>query len=256
MEIIILALLGFGAYKLYRFANTRTGLEAVRAYMFLEALNKGVAPPEANKAIKLAALDLNSVLMQNAIAMAATEYREVHGGKILPVIGQAYRKGLQSTMPFWYRAGVLSVPRTLSVDVAYGELRDDAIRMTNGLEYELYYRTYLNEVARLSGKARGEVTMAHFLDDEVCRRAHLNGMDALVLATAFCEMHSISIETYNEYSSYCEIFVREAKRLSEHSKQNDLDLTSIDPSRIRQSFLSGTHPRLAADGFVRSLSDA
>ncbi|MDR6430534.1 hypothetical protein [Brucella pseudogrignonensis] len=256
MEIIILALLGFGAYKLYQFANTRTGLEAVRAYMFLEALNKGVTPTEANKAIRRAALDLNSVLMQNAIAMSAIEYREVHGGKILPVIGQAYRKGLQSTMPFWYRAGVLAVPRTLSVDVAYGTQRDDAIRLTYGIEYERYHRTYLNEVARLSGKSSGEVTMAHLLDDEVCRRAYRDGMDALVLATAFCEMHSINTEAYTEYSAYYDVFVREAKRLSERSKHNDLDLTSIDPNRVRHSFLNGLHPRLAADGFIRSLQNA
>lgn len=253
MEIIILALLGFGAYKLYQFANTRTGLEAVRAYMFLEALNKGVTPTEANKAIQRAALDLNSVLMQNAIAMAAIEYREVHGGKILPVIGQAYRKGLQSTMPFWYRAGALAVPRTLSVDVAYGEQRDDAIRLTNGMEYERYYRTYLNEVARLSGKSNDEITIAHFLDDEGCRRAYRDGIDVLVLATVFCEIHSINREAYNEYSAYYDIFVREAERLSEKRGGANSVMKSMGENRVRQSFLNVLHPRLAADDFIRSL---
>src|SRR5690606_34230959 len=105
---------------------------AVRAYIYLEVLNKGATPEDANLAVVRATLEPNSVLMQNAISMAAIEYREVHGGKQLPVIGHAYRSGLRSTMPFWYRAGVLAAPRTLSVDVAYGALRNDANRTANG----------------------------------------------------------------------------------------------------------------------------
>lgn len=256
MEIIILALLGFGAYKLYRFVTVRMGLEAVRAYIYLEVLNKGATPEDANLAVMRATLEPNSVLMQNAISMAAIEYREVHGGKQLPVIGYAYRSGLRSTMPFWYRAGALAVPRTLSVDVAYGALRYDANRTANGAGYELFYQVYLNEVARLSGKASDEITIAHFLDDEPLRRAYGDGVDPLVLATVFCEMHSINAETYTEYGDYHEVFVREAKRLFERQGRAGLDTGRIDPIRVRQSFLDGAHPRLAADGFVRSLSNA
>lgn len=106
------------------------GLEAVRAYMYLNMLNEGVTPQEANLTVRQAVLEPYSPFMQHVTAMAHLEYRTVHDGKQLPMIGHAYRKGLQSNMPSWYRKGALATSETLAIEVGYGALNPMTYKKT------------------------------------------------------------------------------------------------------------------------------
>ncbi|CAN7356296.1 hypothetical protein LJR231_002065 [Phyllobacterium sp. LjRoot231] len=123
MELILLGVLAFASYKAFRFVTIRMGAEAVRAYVYLELLNIGETADEANFYADRAVTDTSSSLMRKAIEQADYAYRMVHSGKKLPVIGRAYRDGMQSTMPVWYRTVALAAPDTLSVEVSYGRLR-------------------------------------------------------------------------------------------------------------------------------------
>ncbi len=123
MEIIILALLGFGAYKLYKFGKFRLGLEFVRAYMFLEMWSEGATPDDANFLIYRAIFDPDQTIIRNASIMAAVQCREVHGGRMLPLIRYAHRNGLRNELPFLFRDIASAVPIQASVVSTYSKQR-------------------------------------------------------------------------------------------------------------------------------------
>jgi hypothetical protein len=168
MELILLGVLAFAGYKAFRFVTIRMEAEAVRAYVYLELLNQGTSQDEANLYADRAVADTSSSLMQTAIEQADYEYRTVHSGKKLAVIGRAYRDGMHSTMPVWYRTVALAAPETLSVEVSYGRLRPPAQagafaqaahaepRKYN--TYEEYHAAFLLELQK------------SFTDDEEVRR--------------------------------------------------------------------------------------
>lgn len=131
MEIIVISLLAFAGYLLFRHTN-RTGREAVRAYVYLETLKKGIAPNEANIVTDAWLRDATSDLAILAVKMAKRDYATIHHGKQLPVIGYAYRQGMRTIMPAWYQNMALSQPETLGIEVSYGRLRPELMAENEG----------------------------------------------------------------------------------------------------------------------------
>ncbi|AYG58003.1 hypothetical protein [Rhizobium jaguaris] len=125
MGLIVLGLLAFAGYTFFRF-TVRAGNEGVRAYVYLEALNKGLSAYEANAVTTAMLSDSGSDISSGTIDIARREYRQVHDGKQLAVIGFAYRNGMRSDMPFWYTALARTAPPTAQVEACYGQIRNAA----------------------------------------------------------------------------------------------------------------------------------
>lgn len=114
ITVIILAVLAWGVYKFFKI-NTGAGVEAVRAYYFLEALLDGKTSIDANRFAHMVMLSGNTEDIQRV----HNEIREVHGGKQLPLIGEAYRRGMASMMPRWYHRFVFNAPSSHSIELIY-----------------------------------------------------------------------------------------------------------------------------------------
>ncbi|WP_260691595.1 hypothetical protein [Rhizobium laguerreae] len=259
MEIIIIALLAFAGYKLFRH-TTRAGKEAVRAYVYLETLKKGVSQHEANILTDALLSDIGSDMATNAANMAKLEYTTVHRGKQLPMIGYAYRQGLRTTMPVWYRRMALSAPETLGIEVSYGRLAtlatngenpqaDDEMRKDE--RYLAFYEAYANEVHRLSSKSADDLRVSDFMEHEPLHRAYRDGVDPLYLAAAFCDEHNQTKETFGTFESYYEAFLRELARYVPDNKQTNEWATALNEKPLRDAFASSMHPRRAAYGYYR-----
>ncbi|ARM89264.1 hypothetical protein RHEC894_CH02987 [Rhizobium sp. CIAT894] len=258
MEIIIIGLLAFAGYKFFRH-TTSAGRETVRAYIYLEALKLGGSQQSANRDADTITRDLASDQMRNVVLMAKHQLQTVHGGKQLPIIGYAYRRGMQTAMPSWYRYIALSAPQSIALDIAYGSgipatkvHEQQADRQLNADEaYDAFYRTFADEVHRLSGRSSGELNIIDFTNDEPLQRAYRNSVDPLVLAAAFCHKHDLTAERYQTYDSYYAAFQNELRRFAADAVQWRRWLEKADQARINSSFERGVHPRLAADGYFR-----
>lgn len=259
MEIIIVGLLAFAGYKLFRH-TTRAGREAVRAYVYLETLKKGLSPEDANVMTDALLRDIGSDMAINAANMAKLEYRTVHRGKQLPLIGYAYRQGLLTTMPFWYRGMALAAPQTLGIDVAYGRLSalttDEDPRadeeMRKDERYVTFYETYADEVHRISGKSQKEPRVTDVMEHEPLHRAYNDGLDPLYLAATYCDEHKQTQEIFGTFESYYAAFLRELARYAPDAKQFEAWATSVNEQPIQTAFASAMHPRRAAYGYYRS----
>ncbi|MBX4985467.1 hypothetical protein [Rhizobium lentis] len=261
MEIVIIGLLAFAGYKFFR-QTTSAGRETVRAYIYLEALKLGGSQQSANRDADTITRDLASDQMRNVALMAKHQLQTVHGGKQLPIIGYAYRRGMKTAMPAWYRYIALSAPQTLALDIVYGS----GIPATNAHEpqtdrqlnaddaYDAFYQTFADEVHRLSGRSSSELNVIDFTDDEPLQRAYRNSVDPLVLAAAFCHKHGLTVERYQSYDSYYAAFQNELRRFAADTVQLRRWLEKADQTRINSSYERGVHPRLAADGYFRFVS--
>lgn len=94
----LLVLIVLGAAVLYFFrGNARRGAETVRASIFLTGLETGSSVAEANTVASLDAENLPASAIRDAIERVRLRY----GGKQLPMIAQAYRKGMKPKLAFW-----------------------------------------------------------------------------------------------------------------------------------------------------------
>lgn len=260
LEIIIIGLLAFVVYKFFRL-STGAGKEAVRAYVYLETLNKGISPYEANAVTDAMLSDIGSDMAGRAMDMAKQQYATIHEGKQLSVIGHAYRQGMRPTMPLWYTAIPRLVPPTPQVEVLYGRLRG-AVQMTDedpqadeemrkDERYVAFYEAYANEVHRLSGKSANDLRVSDFMEHEPLHRAYRDGLDPLVLAAQFCHEQGQTTEKFADYDSYFAAFANELKRFtSDPAELSDwIAKAKADPDRMGYNFQQGIHPRLTALGF-------
>lgn len=263
MEIIVLGLLAFAGYKFFRH-TTRAGKEAVRAYVYLETLKKGVSSHEANILTDAVLSDIGSDMAINAMNMAKLEYATVHHGKQLPMIAYAYRQGLRTIMPFWYRKMALSVRDTLGIEVAYGRLRRELIpggenpqRLTGMVTdegYKSFCGTFCNEVNRLAGEQHFELSEGGILDGEDLYRSYQQGEDALVAAAMYCHENDLNKQVYSTFESYRSAFATELLRLAGNPAELKEWLSKVDNQRLHTNFKDGTHPRLAAVGYYEFVS--
>jgi hypothetical protein len=223
LGIIIIGLLAFACYMLFRH-TTRAGKEAVRAYVYLETLKKGVSSHEANILTDAVLSNAGSDMAINAANMAKQEYATIHRGKQLPMIGYAYRQGLRTIMPFWYQKMALSVPETLGIEVSYGHLRPEVMPEGENLQrltgmvtdegYKSFCETFCKEVNRLSGEEHFELREGGILDNEGLYEFYKQGDDPLFTAVVYCHENDLNKETFATYENYHSAFARELKRLA------------------------------------------
>ncbi|AYG58001.1 hypothetical protein [Rhizobium jaguaris] len=119
--------------------------------------------------------------------------------------------------------------------------------------YDAFYETYANEVHRISGKSADDPRITDLMEQEPLRRAYRDGVDPLALAAHFCHEHGHT-ERFPTYESYFTAFANELKRFAADTAQLSGWLAKADPARINSSFECGVHPRLAADGYYRFVS--
>ncbi|MHB0951212.1 MAG: hypothetical protein ACYC10_04720 [Allorhizobium sp.] len=263
MEIIVIGLLAFAGYRFFRH-TTRAGKEAVRAYVYLETLKKGVSSHEANILTDAVLSRIGSDMAINAANMAKLEYATVHRGKQLPMIGYAYRKGLRTIMPFWYQKMALSAPETLGIEISYGRLQPEMVQGGENLQrltgmvtdegYKSFCETFCKEVNRLSGEDHFEHKEGGVLDDEVLYQRFQQGHDPLVTAAMYCHENGLNRETFATYESYRSAFANELLRLASSRYEFDDWLSKVDNTKVHSSFVTGAHPRLAAMGYHQIIS--
>lgn len=261
MEIVVLGLLAFAGYKFFRL-TTRAGSEAVRAYIYLETLNKGISPYEANAMTNAMISDLASDMAGGAIDMAKREYQQVHNGKQLAVIGFAYRNGMRSNMPFWYVALARAVPPTTEVEFRYGRLRPELMpenlqrlgAMVADEGYKSFCDTFCNEVNRLAGEEHYEQSEGGVLDNKALYQLYKQGDDPLVTAIMYCHENGVNREAFDTFDSYLSAFATELLRLANSPAQLNDWLSKVDSAKLLTSFKAGTHPRLAAVGYHEIVS--
>jgi hypothetical protein len=104
MEIlIVLCALGAAAWYFFR-NNAKRGLEIVRAQEFLSGVHSGNTVSDANYAASFGAMEhLPPEIVQSAAALARAEY----DGRTLPIIAEAYQRGLKPALPIWQRIIIL-----------------------------------------------------------------------------------------------------------------------------------------------------
>ncbi|WP_155257430.1 hypothetical protein [Rhizobium leguminosarum] len=259
--IIIIGLLAFAGYKLFRH-TTSAGRETVRAYIYLEALKISGSQHGANQDADTIMRDLASDQMRNVALMAKHQLQAVHGGKQLPIIGYAYRCGMKTAMPAWYRNIALSAPQTTALEAAYGggtsatkaDVPQANRQPSVDNNYEAFYQSFADEVHRLSGRSGSELNIVDFMEDEPLQRAYRDSVDPLVLAASFCHKQGLTAERYQSYESYYAAFTHELRRFATDTAQLRGWLERADPARINSSFERGVHPRLAADGYFQFVS--
>lgn len=258
LEIIIIGLLAFAGYKLIRH-TTRAGKETVRAYVYLEALKISGSQQSANQDADTITRDIASDQMRNVALMAKHQLQTVHDGKQLPIIAYAYRRGMKSAMPAWYRNMALLAQQTAALDATYGGSKPtrkadegQANRQPSGREsYNVFYQRFADEVHRLSGKSGNQLNIIDFMEDEPLQQAYRDNVDPIVLAASFCDSHDLTTERYQNYDSYYAAFTHELRRFAIDTVQLRGWLERADPARINSSFERGVHPRLAADGYFQ-----
>jgi hypothetical protein len=121
MEVLfVLIVLGGGAYWFFR-GNIRRGAEIMRANVFLTALERGHSVIEANGYASREMSDLPPKFVHLANARASHQYN----GMRLAMVGDAYRQGMHSKLPFWERSPIVSAfggsGQTQTADVAQSD---------------------------------------------------------------------------------------------------------------------------------------
>lgn len=113
--IIVIGLLGWAAYQFYKY-SAASSAEVTRAYLFLNALLRG---EDDEKARSIASVDVQN-LEAGLLQRISDEIHAVHEGRQLPLVAEAYRRGMPSRMPTWYQRSVSLCDRTDSVFAVYG----------------------------------------------------------------------------------------------------------------------------------------
>ena len=112
--VIIIALLGWGGYKLFKF-NTSAGAEVLRAAIYLEILLKGGTRNDAQRIAGYDMADVDTAVIRRV----QQEVRDIHDNKPLQVVAEAYRQGMSSKMPRWYQRSAVMRRRSPSILAAY-----------------------------------------------------------------------------------------------------------------------------------------
>ena len=102
---ILLVLFALAAAAWYFFRNNaKRGLEIARAQVFLSGLHSGNTISDANYAANFGAMEhLPPEVIRSAAALARAEY----DGRTLPIIADAYQRGLKPRLPIWQRILIL-----------------------------------------------------------------------------------------------------------------------------------------------------
>lgn len=240
--VLIIAALAWAGYKLVKF-NTAAGAEAVRALIFLEGLKRGETVDRANEAVDIDPLDTDPDKLRQV-----TETIQTVHGKQLPLMAEAYRRGMHPKIPKWYYNFVSKTPASPSVRREYSTpsiksaLTDEAV----GRNYTEYYKVYIHELKKLSGKSDREIHYVELMDDEPTRRAFSDGVDPIELAASvWCH--------FNTHEAY-HASVRSI--LAPHFKDMEMvdEFLRVEDELSRAGHSRGVHPKFVAERYHKILN--
>lgn len=126
MEILLVLIVLGAAVFYFLKGNVRRGAETVRASVFLTGLESGSTVAEANLVASMDAEHMPASMIHNAM----DHVRLVYGGKQLPMIAEAYRKGMKPKLALWNQVLInIFFPRDHESDSTppSTELRTDAV---------------------------------------------------------------------------------------------------------------------------------
>jgi hypothetical protein len=185
------------------------GVEAVRAYIFLEALVQGHTSTEAAELVGGDITELDT----NVLRQIVQDIRVIHGGRQLPLIGEAYRRGMSPLLPSWYRSFAYSALPTTSIETVYRvpmtttephKPADRNVDQSKGftqrskpkgaleefVSFEAYYHVFLTELKRLAGKKETDLHFIELMENEPLQRAFIDGVNPRELASMLHREHS------------------------------------------------------------------
>jgi hypothetical protein len=196
LTIAIVAALGWAAYKFLKF-NTAVGAETVRAYLYLESMLHGGSAAEAADLVSRDMLTLEPSALQKITNNIQTAH-----GKQLPLIAEAYRRGMRPELAGWHRTFASNAPALHSVSTRYTtplsmKERESRTGSQGAKEdrsphtplvskparaFDEYYQELLAELKRLSGKQYTELHPIELMDTEPLERAFSDGVHPKSLA--------------------------------------------------------------------------
>lgn len=255
LEIIIIGLVAFAAYKFLRHTKPDK-TEAVRAYLFLDALNKGLSVETANAIADHILVEPASERVKNAKRTALMEYKLLHGGNELPVIGHAYRHGMRSTRPDDYRKKALATQDTLAIEVSYTmkrmQITAELKEATSSADYQAFYQEFSDEVFRLSGERPDAPAFGKGWEQVTLLEHYRDGNDALYVAARFCDEHHQTKEKFDTFEEYRAAVLDELRRYVAGSALLAQWPPTLTDMNVQKAFASSMHPRRAAYGLYRS----
>lgn len=228
----------------------------MRAYLFLEALNNGLSTVKANAVADHIMTDPSSTSAQNAIRIAKADYKLFHGGKQLPLIGHAYRQGMSTTMPQWYRQMAMSTQQTYAMEVIYTmrrmQIAEEQQEAANSEGYQAFYETFSDEVYRLSGQQLDTLVFGENWEQATLIESYRDGDDPLYLAARFSDEHGVTKEAYNTFETYRDAVFQELRRYTPENALYEQRASALSDKPLRDAFASSMHPRRVAYGYHRS----
>ncbi|WP_137933573.1 hypothetical protein [Mesorhizobium comanense] len=196
MEILlVLIVLGAGVFYFLK-GNVRRGAETVRASIFLTGLESGSTVAEANLVASMDAEHMPTSMIHNAM----DQVRLFYGGKQLPMIAEAYRKGMQPKLTIWNQVLIdmlhSSTPKqkTDNSDTHghRGGVSQEIEQANKARNHRMGFDEYLGavvaEAKRLDGKASTDLHWIELTDDEGTKRAYTDGIDPKWLAAEIVKL--------------------------------------------------------------------
>lgn len=235
--VLIIAVLAWAGYKFVKF-NTAAGAEAVRAFVYLEGLKRGENKDRANEVVDIDLVSINPDQLRRV-----TETIQTVHGKQLPLMGEAYRRGMRPKVPTWYYNFVLKTPASPSVRREYSAqpVKTAPANETPERNFAEYNRAFIEELKKLSGKLNEEIHYIELMDDEPTRRAFSDDIDPIELAaSAWCQ-----------FASYEEYYASVRNRVVPHFADIEAveQLLRIKDELIRAGHSSGVHPKLISEKY-------
>ncbi|MDX8432851.1 hypothetical protein RFN25_05315 [Mesorhizobium abyssinicae] len=196
MEILlVLIVLGAGVFYFLK-GNVRRGAETVRASIFLTGLESGSTVAEANLVASMDAEHMPASMIHNAM----DHVRLFYGGKQLPMIAEAYRKGMKPKLAIWNQVLIdmlhSSTPKQKSDNrdthghrSGVSQEIEEANKMRNQrMGFDEYLRAVVAEAKRLDGKASTDLHWIELTDDEGTKRAYTDGIEPKWLAAEIVKL--------------------------------------------------------------------
>ncbi|RWL50118.1 MAG: hypothetical protein EOR60_01800 [Mesorhizobium sp.] len=192
--LLVLFVLGAAVFYFLK-GSTRRGAETVRASIFLTGLESGHTVAEANLVATIDAEHMPASTIRDAME----HVRLLYGGKQLPMIEEAYRKGMKPKLPLWNQVLInilhSSVPERDRVkqkadnsgsyehrDSVYQEIMEANKMRNQRMGFDNYLSAVVAEAKRLDGKASTDLHWIELTDDEGTKRAYTDGIDPKWLA--------------------------------------------------------------------------
>lgn len=198
--LLVLIVLGAAVFYFLK-GNARRGAETVRASIFLTGLESGHTVAEANLVASMDAEQMPTSMILNAM----DHVRLFYGGKQLPMIAEAYRKGMKPKLAIWNqvlidmlhssvpgRGGVNQKADNSGTDerrnAVYQEIMEANKLRNQRMGFDKYLSAVVAEAKRLDGKASTDLHWIELTDDEGTKRAYADGMDPEWLAAEIVKL--------------------------------------------------------------------